>query len=510
MAIQPYKNRNFNMTILQRLKDFWQKHPLLSILIIAAVPRIIAALFAKGYGMHDDHFGPIEQPFMILNDFNVWLHRGEPHAHSIVYPSIHYFLFKLLDFLGLNDPQGKMYVVRFFHAAYSMLTVYFGYKITEKISDEQAAKKAGLILALLWIFPFMSVRNLIEMACIPPIMAGFWFLLKNEEQKNNLLFAGLLFGLAFVFRYQAMIIPGTIGIILLFKKDFKGTILLVSGFFLTALFIQGTADILAWGYPFASFITYLSYNASHSEDYTSGPMYNYLVLIIGILIPPTGLLLIWGFIKTWKKQMIVFLPVLLFFLFHSYFPNKQERFILPIIPMVVILSIVGLEGFIRNSPFWQKQKILLKSFWVWFWVVNSILLVIFSLTYSKKTRCESLYYLSHKQDISGIFLAGGKLGTIQPPLFYLNKYGTPVYPIKSTDTLSKFAEPFMIGKLTIPDFIIFFGNEDLGRRVMDFQKVFDKKLLLEKEIEPSIVDNLLYYLNPKFNVNQAAFIFKIE
>ena len=88
------------MKIIEKFKKLWDEHPLLMILFIAAIPRIFAAIFAKGYGMHDDHFGPIEQPYMILHDFNVWLSRGEPHGHSIfTLPFIIFFL----DFLKLSE-----------------------------------------------------------------------------------------------------------------------------------------------------------------------------------------------------------------------------------------------------------------------------------------------------------------------------------------------------------------------------------------------------------------------
>ena len=403
-----------------------------------------------------------------------------------------------------------MYVVRFLHAFYSLLVVYFGFKIAEKISGISIAKKAGLILALLWILPFMSVRNLIEMACIPPMMAGFWFLIKNENVRRNFFFAGLFFGLTFAFRYQTMLIAGTAFMVLFFKKEFRNSLILLCGFVISVLLVQGTADVLAWGKPFASFWSYLTYNSMHGEDYTSGAFYNYLLLILGILLPPTSLLLLWGFVRTWKKQILIFLPVLMFFLFHSYFPNKQERFILPIVPMFMVLAVIGWEQLVGSSEFWKRRKSLLKGFWVWFWVLNTLLLAIFTFTYSKKTRCESLYYLSDKKDLTGLFLSGGKLGTIQPPLFYLNKYGTPVYLLKSTDTLENISRKFADGKSKLPNYIIFFGKENIDKRTEEFKKSFSKRLVPETEIQPSLVDDIFYYLNPKFNVNQTAFIYRIE
>ena len=70
---------------------------------------------------------------------------------------------------------------------------------------------------------------------------------------------------------------------------------------------------------------------------------------------------------------------------------------LPVLPFIVILGIIGWNTYLRYSQFWLKNKIILKIFWGWFWMLNTILLIILSLSYSKKTRVESMYYLSQKR-----------------------------------------------------------------------------------------------------------------
>ena len=267
--------------MLANLKRFWNDRPLPAIVLIALVPRLVAAVFAQGYGMHDDHFGPIEQPFIIMNYLTYWTGRVIPHGHSILYPSIHYALFNGLQAAGIYDPKTTMYIVRIIHALYSLLIVVFGYKIAEVLSTRETAKKAGLILALFWVLPYLSVRNLIEVVCIPPLMAGFYYALTARQNLRNALVAGLWFALAFSFRYQTLLITGTVGLVFLFSKDYRQMIWCAIGFVLAATVIQGSIDIFAWGYPFQSFIEYVRYNASHGEDYTTGPWYNYLLLVFG-------------------------------------------------------------------------------------------------------------------------------------------------------------------------------------------------------------------------------------
>jgi hypothetical protein len=492
------------------VKNYYFSHPLRVILLLALLVRLVAAIWAKGYGMHDDHFGPIEQPFQIINDHSVWENRGEPHGHSIIYPAIHYYAFLCLDSAGINEPQDKMLIVRIIHALYSLLTVYFGYKIALALAGAAVARKAGLLLALLWFMPFFSVRNLIEMVCIPPLMAGLYLLIKPDKGRWTFVFAGAMFALAFVFRIQTMTLPAMAGLILLFRKEWFNCVKLASGFIAAAFLTQGIVDWLAWGYPFAAFIEYFSYNAAHGEDYTTGPFYRYILLVLGILIPPVSFMLFWGFLRDWRKSAIIVLPVLLFFIAHSVFPNKQERFILPIVPVIVVIGIAGWERLVAESQFFKKKKKLIRGFWIWFWVINTILLIPFSLTYSKRSRVESLTYLSKKDDMSGLVIVGGNVGDNYPSLFYLNKYHLPTVIIEENYLPDTLKNRIARAGAKFPNYVIFFGKERLNERTQLFEQTTLCRLELDKEIEPSFIDDLLHTLNPRGNKNQSGFVYRIN
>ena len=57
----------------------------------------------------------------------------------------------------------------------------------------------------------------------------------------------------------------------------------------------------------------IRYNIENAETYNTQKWYNYLLLISGILIPPVSIFLIFGFIRSWKKQLLLFLPAFIFF-----------------------------------------------------------------------------------------------------------------------------------------------------------------------------------------------------
>ena len=119
-------------TMIGFIKNLWNDKPLLTILIIAFIVRMVAVVFAQGYGMHDDHFLVIEasQSWVDGTDYNNWLPQNQviqkPEGHSFLYVGIHYLIFLLLKYIGISDPVSKMYFIRFLHAMLSLLVVLYG------------------------------------------------------------------------------------------------------------------------------------------------------------------------------------------------------------------------------------------------------------------------------------------------------------------------------------------------------------------------------------------------
>jgi hypothetical protein len=494
--------------MLAALKRFWNEHPLLALLLLALIPRLVAAFFSRGYAMHDDHFGPIEQPSLILKDISYWTSRTTPHGHSIVYPFMHFVLFKVLIAFGLNDPQGQMIIVRLIHALYSLLVVVLGYRIAQRVSTEEIARKAGFMLALFWALPFLGVRNLIEVICIPPLMAGFYYVLKSEEGRRNAFLAGACFALAFVFRYQTLTASGFVGVVLLFQRRFKDVLLVAAGFAVAALVVQGSADTFAWGYPFASFIEYVRYNATHGEDYTTGPWYNYILLILGALIPPVSFFFVYGFFRNWRKTLLILIPVLVFFVLHSYFPNKQERFILPVLPLIIVLGMVGWEEYVRQSPFWSRHRGLLRGLWAWFWTVNVVLLVLFSTYYGRRSRVEAMSALYGKP-VHGVIEVSGKVGFSQPPYYYAGVFYQHVSEVANDADLAH-ARGELDSGIIRDNIVIFYGDDELGRRVRWVEDGLRMKLTFISRAEPSLMDYVFYRLNPRHNKNEVLMVYEGE
>jgi len=499
---------------LNTLAEYYKKHPLRIILLAGLVIRLLAVIYSKGFGWIDDQFLVVEiaQSWVDGTDYYHWLPgtpgNAGPTGFSFFYPGLHYILFSFLEWLHISNPQTKMLFVRLVHALWSMLVVYFGFKTALHFSDKKTASQVGWVLALLWFFPFLSVHNLVEFASIPFLLWGLFLIIKNENSSKNIifLFAGILLGMAFNIRFQTILITGGIGLVLLFYKKWKQAILVAAGTLISIFLVQGLVDWIIWGKPFTQLIHYITYNATHSGEYTSGPWYVYTLFLLGMLVPPISVYIVFGFFSSWKKLLIIFLPTFIFFLFHSWFPNKQERFITTIIPFLIIAGLVGWNWFLKNrkTPFFPK---FIKGSWVWFWVLNCLLLIPVSLMYSKKARVESMVYLSRYENLDYFVIEDINKDVLRfPPMFYLKKW-IPYDAIMEKDTLSLLVAQKGWKKVeNQPGFVLFFEPNNIENRVDTMLKVFPG-LVFEKKVTPGYLDRVLHWLNP-INDNQNIYIYR--
>jgi hypothetical protein len=524
------------MNIFKNISGWYKQsmltNPLRTILIIALAVRLVAAFYAKGYGMHDDHFLVLEasQSWADGTDFDNWLPKNQanpkPEGHSFLYVGIHYVLMTVIKAAGITNPDAKALIIRLLHVLLSLIVVSTGYKIALKLAGQKSANQVGILLALLWFMPFLAVRNLVEIVAIPFLMLGIWTILDAPDRKKPLMWmfwGGMILGIAFSIRFQTILFIGGAGLALLIGKKWKEAFTMGFGALLSIFMVQGIVDIFIWGQPFAELTQYVMYNIINKNNYGYNNYLMYPEVILGILIPPVSIFLVFGFFRTWKKYLLIFLPTIIFFAFHEYFPNKQERFILTIIPLIIVTGVIGWNEFYTKSVYWGKHPLFLKRSFTFFWILNFLLLPFMSTAYSKKSRIEAMLYLHpQREKIQTLLLENNNRNDTEfIPLFYLGKW-VNVYQYcpsfefaDSIETLRTTAYQRKIKSLEyitsqpsrIPQYILFYDDKNLEQRVASLKTVFPG-LTYETTIEPGTLDKLLYKLNPGGNRNQVIYIYK--
>lgn len=509
--------------MFQAIKDYSHRHPLRLVLMLALVTRLCAAIFSGGYAMHDDHFLIIETSGSWVDgeDYNDWLPSSqrkqiaegtrtqlEPQGHSLIYPGIHYGIFYGLKSLGIDNPKVQMLFVRLLHAFFSVWAVFLAFKITTYLSNRKNAFYVGVVLALSWSLPFLSVRNLVEMACIPFLLWGVYLLAKYAGKATFKIgfIAGVAFGLAFVIRYQLAVFLFGLGMVFLFQKKWREAAGILLGFSLCVVLLQGCVDYWIWGQPFAEFIGYVKYNMSAAKaDYAAdlGKTYWFgYIFVLGLMsIPVLGLFWIAGFFVQLKKYAWITLPVIAFVAFHSVYINRQERFVFPVIYLIVIVGVIGWNTFQEKSRFWEKNSRLWKGILIFSGALNVVFLVVLTTDYSKRSRVESAYFLYDKPRVSLIVQENTYRGdTPMVPRFYSGKWKYGIVSIKTPAERDAF---FQLN--TKPDYIYFYGDEELNKRLLPFQEQYPK-LHLVANIAPSFLDVILVTINP-LNKNERILIY---
>jgi hypothetical protein len=498
------------------LTGFYRKNPLGTILLSGLFFRLISAVFSRGYGMIDDHFLVIEiaQEWVDGLNTNGWLpdaHNPDalPPGFSFLYPGFHYLLFSLLDYTGIFNPEIKMLVVRILHAFYSLWVVYFGYRIAEKIQGESCARWVGWSLALLWFMPFLSVRNLVEMACLVPLMYSTLLLVRIEKEEKQskilpYLFAGLMGGIAFSVRFQTSLFLLGMGLVLAGRQQWKAAFYFGLGVLAAIVLVQGGIDTAVWGRPFIQLQGYVLYNQSHAFDYITGPWYNFLLIVPAALVPPMGIVLFLGWFGLWRRQAMLFWPGFLFLLFHSAFPNKQERFIFPLLPFVVIGGLVFLFSGFESQKKWPAY---LKPALVFSAGLNLIFLLFISPASTRISPVDTMIFLSRLPENKCFVLEStNSHDEILLPKFYTRNWArhaelTPDYRAANfrANLPHLQACPFR--------YVVFREETDLKKRVLEFETQFGPLRHIQT-IESSYFDRFLFWLNPKGNKIKDYFIFE--
>ena len=173
---------------------------------------------------------------------------------------LNYLQLLILKNIGINDPQTKMIIIRLILALYSLLVIYYSYKITELLSNSITAYYTALLNAILWFMPFVSVHNFVEVVCLPPLMYSIYKLL--PPFKNNIfsiILAGFVGGIAISFRYQTSLILLGIIAFLFLKKKYQILSLYTIGIIFSLIVFQGLIDYIFLGKPFtvSSLINFL-------------------------------------------------------------------------------------------------------------------------------------------------------------------------------------------------------------------------------------------------------------
>jgi len=353
--------------------------------LIGALGLLIASIFSVGYHHFDEHFQILEFAGLKLGLTEVsdlaWEYQYQ--IRPSLQPAIAVLAHRFLGLFGLEDPFLISTFLRLISAGLSFLSITLLYRaFKDKISDPRLQKWLLILSYTLWFIFYIGVRFSSENWSGICFITGFsiYFLLKKRHL-STFLGIGALFGLSFLFRFQAalMVLGFSLWLLIINRERFKNLLSLFMGFAL--IFLLGML-VDKWFYGEWTVSSWNYFTQNIIEDKVSGfgvrPWYWYLTKSLESGVPPISLFFVMAFfvLLFFKPKSPVIWAMLPFLLVHSIIGHKEFRFLFPLYLFMPLVMIQGVEVIQeRYLPHFSKNR-----FWDGFMklliVVNTVLILI--------------------------------------------------------------------------------------------------------------------------------------
>lgn len=201
--------------MFQKLKQFKERHPFTSLMLVAIAVRIIVVIFVPGFGSNREL------------------------QHTTLFMG---FLEKMKSIFGIGESSGPglMLLSRALYAMVSLFTVSMVYRICDLFSNKQNAWLLALIPAFSCVMPaFGIIENASAFLGLPLLLYGANVVLRQEVlRQNNLndnvhrtsfLIAGIMLGLGICVWYESVFIALSILLILCVRRNPKGALMTLIG-----------------------------------------------------------------------------------------------------------------------------------------------------------------------------------------------------------------------------------------------------------------------------------------
>lgn len=307
---------------------------------VAAFFHLLAAWFSIGHLAADEYFQILEFLSFKLGNTPVSVLPDEYSAQirSWLQPGLYYVIARGLQGIGITNPFHWAFVFRLLAAALGWLSLYVLANYSKrwwKNDKSDAAENFMLWLcAFLWFLPALHARPSSEGMSGSVFLLGLGALLYGRAA-----WAGILFALAFEFRFQTAVMTfGALAWALTFhwhagrERIRNLSALFGSG----ALVFAGARWIDFWGYGAWTFSpwNYVSYNLIQNQAAKFGvsPWWDVARMSFTEAWPLLGTMLLAGLIASWVRhpRHVLTWTMLPFFAVHCLIGHKELRFFYPV------------------------------------------------------------------------------------------------------------------------------------------------------------------------------------
>jgi len=325
---------------------------LVGILTMAAAIRTWAAVSDHSIFWPDEIYQSLEPAHRVAfgNGLEAWEFRDG--ARSWLFPGLLALVLRAGSVWGVQSGIGLVVFARLFMVALALVSVWASMRLAERLAGRAAAWLAGAMTALsppLIVFGHRCMPEMMSATLI--VVVALWITSGSRWRHFG---AGFLMGAAVFLRYQNGLVA--LGFLIWLALQRRR---IAAAHYLAALLCAGLGgailDWLTWGVPLHSFFAYVQFNllengASRFGTESSTYYFVHLFTATG----PAFVAVAIGFVACASRLRGLALIVLAYLFAHSLIPHKELRFALPILPLLLSLSAVGIVMLANETQYRRR------------------------------------------------------------------------------------------------------------------------------------------------------------
>lgn len=396
--------------------------------------------------------------------------------------------------LGIQAPYWQYRFVILILGLLNICLIFYAFFKLSQLLKLNELQNRILQYSFLFYFaaPFALTRPMYEAIAAPWLTLAAVLAMRydQDEKLSDLLYGVFFVSVAFVLRQQLGFCALVFIILTLMKKRYQHS-LAAAGLGLFLLLISGIPDYYLRGQFHFSLLNLTVYNFQHGSEYGQRTILFYPFFIILMTFAPVFIVKYPRFwLKTTlRKQFSLWIVVILFVFLHSLFPQKWERFLISLIPILVMLIYPYLSFMLSD---FKKYKVRLVSVFI----LNGVVFFIASFFPPQKNLIEMSLYLDQHPEIQKVVRFNNTPEWITEAFIYPKKF--EFIEIAENKNPTEIQQQLSLINFSDCSTYLVVADHDLEK-----YKIILDQMKFKAEFNVNLIEQLAYKLNPKNNARRV-------
>jgi len=369
----------------------------LIVISAAAILTRIISLFLMSGNLHTDSvFEVLEPAHKITYGYGILTWEYVYGIRSWFVPLLVAEVFRAGEMLKITQINDLIFAVKLLASAASLALLYVIYVFSKDLFGVRTAAYSTIFAVfspLLWAWSAETHPMIISTLYSTISLYIFWLGASRKSARLYLL-SGLSLGVSFMFRFDTIIfmLPLLIFAICSGQQRALSPFLMGVG---VVLMLQGLLDYLTWGYFFHSPLESFTQQIVHGKASFFGvqPPY-YFIGVLGLHI--TCLFMLPYAMEKNKATTFLAMNSIVILVMYSLIPHKEARFIMPMLPVFLILAGHGMEKAVDSLGSQFRYAILALT------IISSTFITYDLVINSGQDKLAAMIYVGQQSDATGV------------------------------------------------------------------------------------------------------------